>query len=75
LGDLTIRNITKEVTLHVNFNGVATDHHGQIKAGFKADGKINRKDFKLTWNAVTEAGSVVVGDIVKLDLQLQFVKS
>ncbi|WP_425075224.1 YceI family protein [Psychroserpens sp. S379A] len=75
VGDLTIRDITKEVSLDVDFNGVAVDPYGQTKAGFEASGSINRKDFNLTWSAVTEAGSIVVSDTVKLIADLQFVKN
>ena len=74
IGDLTIREITKEITLDVDFNGIAVDPYGQTKAGFEIKGEINRKDFNLTWNAVTEAGSIVVSDKVKLAIDVQFVK-
>ncbi|RKN79701.1 YceI family protein [Ulvibacterium marinum] len=74
VGDLTIRDVTEEVTLEVDFNGVAVDPYGQTKAGFEMRGKINRKDFNLTWSAVTEAGSIVVADIVNLAIDAQFVK-
>ena len=74
VGDLTIRDVTKEVTLHVDFNGIAVDPYGQTKAGFEISGEINRKDFNLSWSAVTEAGSIVVADTVKLVIDAQFVK-
>lgn len=74
VGDLTIRDVTKEVTFDTAFNGVATDPYGQTKAGFEISGKINRKDFNLTWSAVTEAGKIVVSDEVKLIVDAQFVK-
>ncbi|WP_026810739.1 YceI family protein [Arenibacter latericius] len=74
VGDLTIRDVTKEIELDVDFNGIAVDPYGQTKAGFEATGKINRKDFNLTWSAVTEAGSIVVSDTVKLVIDLQFTK-
>lgn len=74
VGDLTIRDVTKEVTLEVDFNGVAVDPYGQTKAGFEIRGKINRKDFNLTWSAVTEAGSIVVSDTVDLVIDAQFIK-
>lgn len=75
VGDLTIRDITKEVSLDVDFNGIAVDPYDQTKAGFEVTGSINRKDFNLTWSAVTEAGSIVVGDTIKLIVNLQFIKS
>ncbi len=74
VGDLTIRDVTKEVTLEVDFNGVAVDPYGQTKAGFEIRGRINRKDFNLTWSAVTEAGSIVVADTVNLVIDAQFIK-
>jgi len=73
-GDLSIRDITKVVELDVDFNGVAVDPYGQTKAGFEIHGEINRKDFNLTWNAVTEAGNIVVSDKVKLVIDAQFIK-
>lgn len=75
IGDLTIRDVTKEVSLDVDFNGVAVDPYGQTKAGFEIRGKINRKDFNLTWSAVTEAGNVVVSDTVNLVIDAQFIKA
>lgn len=74
VGDLTIRDITKEVALKVDFNGIAVDPYGQTKSGFEVEGSINRKDFNLNWNAVTEAGSIVLSDKVRLIANLQFVK-
>jgi len=74
VGDLTIRDITKEISLDVDFNGVAVDPYGQTKAGFEMTGNINRKDFNLIWNAITEAGSIVVADKVRLIIDLQFIK-
>ena len=74
VGELTIRDVTKEITLDVDFNGVAVDPYGQTKAGFEIKGEVNRKDFNLTWSAITEAGSVVVSDKVKLVIDVQFIK-
>ncbi len=73
-GDLTIKGITKPVTLDVEHGGTATDFYGNLKAGFEVTGKINRKDFGLVWDGVTEAGSVVVGEDVKLIINVQFTK-
>jgi len=75
IGDLTIRDVTKEIKIDVDFNGVAVDPYGQTKAGFEMHAKINRKDFNLTWSAVTEAGSVVVSDTVNLVIDAQFIKA
>jgi polyisoprenoid-binding protein YceI len=73
-GDLTIRDITKPVTLDVEFNGTTKDPWGFERAGFEVTGKINRKDYGLKWSAVTEAGGLVVDDIVKLQMNVEFVK-
>lgn len=74
-GNLTIRDVTKEVTLDVEHGGVVDDPYGNTKAGFELTGAINRKEFGLTWSAVTEAGSVVVGDSIKLQMNVQVVKN
>lgn len=73
-GDLTIRDVTKEVTLDVDYNGTAVDPYGNTKAGFEISGEVSRKEFGLKWNVVTEAGSIVVSDTVKLVIDAQFVK-
>lgn len=73
-GDLTIRGTTKPITLNVEFGGIVVDPYGQTKAGFTVDGKVRRKEFGLTWNAVTEAGSVVVSDDIKIHAEVQLVK-
>ena len=73
-GDLTIRNITKPVTVDVEYAGTVVDPYGQTKAGFTIDGAIKRKDFELTWNAVTEAGQVVVSNEIKLHGEIQLIK-
>lgn len=74
-GNLTIRDITKSVDLNVVLGGVAVDPYGNTKAGFEVEGKVNRKDFGLKWDAVTEAGSVVVSDIVKIHGNIQIAKA
>ena len=73
-GDLTIREITKPVSLKVEFGGTVVDPWGQQKAGFTVSGKINRKDFNLTWDAVTEAGQVVVSNEIKVHAEVQLIK-
>lgn len=73
-GDLTIRDVTKPVELSVEYGGTMTDPWGQVKAGFEITGKINRKDFGLTWSGVTEAGGIVLSDEVKLHLNVQMIK-
>lgn len=74
VGELTIKDTTKPITLDVDFGGVVVDPYGQTKAGLTLSGKISRKEFGLTWDGVTEAGSVVVSDQVRLNLEVQFVK-
>jgi polyisoprenoid-binding protein YceI len=74
IGDLTIRDVTKALTLDVEFGGIAKDPWGNVKAGFEINGKVNRKDFGLTWSALTEAGGMVVGDDVKLHINVELVK-
>lgn len=74
VGDLTIKDVTKEIAIDVNFNGIVVDLYNQTKAGFEGSTDISRKEFGLTWNTVTEAGSIVVSDKVKLVLDLQFIK-
>jgi polyisoprenoid-binding protein YceI len=73
-GDLTIRDITKPITLEVEFGGTVVDPWGQTKAGFTVKGKISRKEFNLRWNAVTEAGQVVVSDDIRIECDVQLVK-
>jgi polyisoprenoid-binding protein YceI len=73
-GDLTIRGVTKPITLNVEFGGIVKDPYGQTKAGFTVEGKISRKEYGLEWNAVTEAGKIVVGDDIKLHAEIQVVE-
>jgi polyisoprenoid-binding protein YceI len=73
-GDLTIRNVTKRVELDVEFGGTTVDPWGNTKAGFEINGKINRKEFGLSWNALTEAGGMVVSEEVKLHLNVELAK-
>ncbi len=73
-GDLTIRDVTKPITVDVEYAGIVTDPYGQTKAGFTVTGKISRKEFNLRWSAVTEAGQVVVGDEIKIHCEIQLIK-
>lgn len=73
-GDLTIKGVTKPVTLKVEFGGVAKDPWGNVKAGFTINGKINRTDFGLTWNAPIETGGVLVSEEVRIFADIQLVK-
>ncbi|MFT3677861.1 MAG: YceI family protein [Chitinophagaceae bacterium] len=74
LGNLTLKGVTRPVTLNVEFGGVQQSMYGQTVAGFEIAGKINRQDYGLTWSAVTEAGGVVVSDEVKLVINVEVVK-
>lgn len=73
-GDLTIKGVTKPVTLNVEYGGSAADFYGNTKAGFEITGKVNRKEFGLTWDGVTEAGAIVVGEDIKLLINIQLIK-
>lgn len=73
-GNLTLNGVTKPVNLDVDFGGINVDPWGNTKAGFSFEGKINRKDFGLNWNAALEAGGVMVSEEVKIAGELQFVK-
>lgn len=73
-GDLTIRGVTKPITLDVEFEGKSKDPWGGERVGFAANGKIDRRDFGLTWNQALETGGVLVGNDVKINLEVQAVK-
>ena len=73
-GNLTIRDVTKNVKLSVEFGGIVKDPYGNIKAGFTINGKINRKDFGLTWSMVTEAGNIMLSDDVKIACEIQLIE-
>ena len=73
-GDLTVKGITKRIKLDVEFGGVMKDPWGNEKAGFTLNGKINRKDWGLNWNAALEAGGVLVSDEVRISCEVQLVK-
>lgn len=76
VGDFTMRDVTKQVTLDVVYNGSVKDPWGNTKAGFKIKGEVNRFDYNLKWNSLMEAGGAVVGKTVSIvvDLELQKVK-
>jgi polyisoprenoid-binding protein YceI len=73
-GELTIRGVTRPVTLHVVNEGRVTDPWGNQKAGYTATTTINRKDFGLEWNVALEAGGVVVGDEVRITIETELVR-
>ncbi len=74
IGDLTIRDVTREITLDVQFEGETKDPWGGERAGFSATGKIDRRDFGLTWNQALETGGLVVGNDIKLNLEVEAIK-
>jgi len=74
VGDLTIRDVTKEVVLNVEYAGQAKSPWGTTSAGFSATTKINRKDWGLTWNQTLETGGVLVGDEISVNVDLEIVK-
>ena len=74
-GDLTIRDVTKSITLDVELEGRTRDPWGGERVGFSATGKIDRREFGLTWNQALETGGVVVGNEIKISLEVQAVKT
>jgi len=75
VGDLTIRGVTNPVALEVEFDGTSKDPWGGTRAGFSAETEINRKDWGMEWNTPLEAGGVMLGDKVKIEIDVQLVKS
>lgn len=75
VGELTLRGVTKDITLTGNFNGVAKDPWGNMRAGFNAEGKVNRKDFGMVWNKTLDSGGLVVGDEVYIKLDVECIKA
>ena len=75
VGDLTIHGVSKEVALDAEVSGPVKDPWGNTRVGVSAQTKINRKDWGLNWNSVLEAGGLLVGDEVRLNAELEFVKS
>ena len=73
-GDLTMKGISKQIKLDVQFGGVMTDPWGNHKAGFTINGKLNRKDWGLEWNTALEAGSVLVGEEININCEIQLQK-
>jgi len=74
-GDLTIKGITKPVTFDLEFGGISADPWGGTRAGFEATAEINRKDFDLTWNVAIEGGGLLVGETVKIALDVELVQA
>lgn len=73
--DLTIKGVTQQVDFTLEFDGVAVDPWNNTKAGFTAEAEISRKDFGLEWNVALEAGGFVVGDKVKIVLEIEALKA
>ena len=74
-GDLTIRGVTKSVTIPFTFEGAATDPFGNLRAGFEGSVAINRKDWGVNWNAALEGGGVLVSDRVTLEFEVSAIKN
>jgi len=74
IGDLTIRGTTKEIQLDVTYNGKVKGIRGEDVAGFEITGKVNRQDYGLKWNALTESGGIVVGDEITIEIGLEMHK-
>ena len=74
-GDLTMKGVTKPVTLKAEYGGTAKDAYGNQKLGFEVTGKVNRKEFGLTYNAVTETGGLALGEDIKLSANIQLAKA
>jgi polyisoprenoid-binding protein YceI len=72
-GDFTLRGITKKTNLYVKHNGTVKDNFGNIRAGFKITGEINRKEFDINWQASLDSGSLVAGDKVKISANIEIV--
>ena len=75
VGELTLRGVRKDIVLTGNFNGVAKDPVGNLRAGFSAEGKLNRKDFGMVWSKTLDGGGLVVGDEVSIKLDIECVKA
>jgi polyisoprenoid-binding protein YceI len=75
IGDLTIKGVTRELSLEATYNGRGTNPFGKVVAGFSAETKINRKDFGLNWTVALETGGVLVGDSIKISIELQAVEA
>ncbi len=74
IGDLTIREITKEVVLNVEYGGQVKNPWGAVSAGFSGRTKFSRKDWNLAWNVALEAGGWLVGDDVTIDVEVELIK-
>ena len=73
-GDLTIKDVTKQITIPLEFQGAATDPFGNQRVGFEGSTQINRSDFGLTWNAALETGGFLVSDKITLEFEISAIK-
>jgi polyisoprenoid-binding protein YceI len=74
-GDLTIKGVTRAITIPFTYEGAATDPFGNVRAGFEGSVAINRKDYGVTWNAALETGGVLVSDTITLEFEVSAVKA
>lgn len=69
-GDLTVKDVTKSITIDFEYTGTATDPFGNVRFGFEGESEINRKDYGLTWNAALETGGILVSENIKLEFEI-----
>ena len=74
-GDMTLRGVTKEVTFDCELHGIIQDSYGNTRSGFSAETTINRQDFGVSWSNTLDAGGLIVGNDVKLSLELEFIEA
>ena len=74
-GDLTIKDVTKPITIEFEYTGTATDPFGNARFGFEGTSEINRKDFGLTWNAALETGGILVSENIKLEFEISAIQA
>jgi len=74
-GDLTVKDITRDVTVPFSYEGSATDPFGNVRVGFEGSVAVSRKDFGITWNAALETGGVLVGDKILLEFEISAIRN